>query len=139
VLYTEQNFADETLRLTSGHGADLILDGVGAATFDGDLQAAARQGPIVLFGSASGNATPLHPSSLLERSRTVPGADVITGIQTRKAMLARANDVIAGLDHGWLSTTIFDTLPLTRVADTHRLLADRHTIGKILLSASEDA
>lgn len=41
ILYTQQDFVAETKRLTNGHGADLIIDGVGKTTFAGNLEAAA--------------------------------------------------------------------------------------------------
>ncbi|WP_425547332.1 zinc-binding dehydrogenase [Actinomadura vinacea] len=62
ILYTEQDFAEATLRLTDGHGADLIIDAVGASTFAGNLQAAALRGHIVIFGAASSPADPFHPT-----------------------------------------------------------------------------
>ncbi|WP_275562863.1 zinc-binding dehydrogenase [Streptomyces sp. 5-6(2022)] len=61
VLYTECDFAAETMRLTDGHGADLIIDGVGATTFGGNLEAAALRGHIVVFGAASGAADGFSP------------------------------------------------------------------------------
>jgi NADPH:quinone reductase len=36
VLYTQRNFVAETKRLTSGRGADLIIDGIGKTTFAGN-------------------------------------------------------------------------------------------------------
>ncbi|WP_275559132.1 zinc-binding dehydrogenase [Streptomyces sp. 5-6(2022)] len=78
--YAGQDFADELLRLTDGHGADLILDGIGKATFEGSLRAAAKRGHIVIFGAASGPAQPLSPWTLRDGSRTVSGGNVTDGI-----------------------------------------------------------
>src|SRR5262245_57603528 len=44
ILYTEQNFVDETRRITDGSGADLIIDGVGKGAFAGNLEAVAAHG-----------------------------------------------------------------------------------------------
>ena len=49
ILYTKQDFAGETKRITKGRGADLILDGVAKTTFPGDLEAAALTGHVVIF------------------------------------------------------------------------------------------
>lgn len=38
--------------ITSGNGVDVIFDGVGKATFDGDLEMVARKGTVVMFGNA---------------------------------------------------------------------------------------
>ena len=38
--------------ITSGHGVDVIFDGVGKATFDLDLEMIARKGSLIVFGNA---------------------------------------------------------------------------------------
>lgn len=135
--YSTGDFADEVRRLTLGHGADLILDGVGRATFEGDLRAVAKHGHIVLFGAASGPAPEFAPGSLISGSRTISGADVADGISTHPELLARANEVIDGVQRGWLRSRIHATLPLAAAAEAHRLLEDRQTIGKTLLTTEE--
>lgn len=134
--YTAHDFADEVLRLTDGHGADIVFDGVGRATFDGDLRAVATRGQVVVFGAASGPSQPFGPGTLIGRSRTVSGGDVADGIGTHSELLARADDVIEGIRQGWLASRISATLPLEDAAEAHRLLEDRRTIGKVLLSAA---
>src|SRR5918996_5762295 len=37
IVYTEADFETETRRLTDGKGVEVVYDGVGAATFDKDL------------------------------------------------------------------------------------------------------
>src|SRR5262245_64411685 len=68
IIYTERDFVAETLRLTDGHGADLIIDGVGRTTFAGNLEAAAVRGHVGLYGQAGGLAEPIQPISLVGRS-----------------------------------------------------------------------
>lgn len=38
--------------ITSGHGVDVIFDGIGKATFDLDLEMIARKGSLIVFGNA---------------------------------------------------------------------------------------
>ncbi|MGW2262065.1 zinc-binding dehydrogenase [Streptomyces sp. NPDC001780] len=49
-------------------------------------------------------------------------------------MLHRAGAVMEGIEHGWLTPRVSRVLPLADAAEAHRLLEDRKTIGKILLS-----
>lgn len=53
--------------ITDGHGVDVIFDGVGKATFDGDLEMIARKGTLIVFGNAvSGHPVPsFQPSARL--------------------------------------------------------------------------
>ncbi|MET8981491.1 quinone oxidoreductase [Streptomyces sp. NPDC004539] len=134
ILYTEQDFAEETLRLTDGHGADLIVDGVAASTFAGNLRAAALRGHIVVFGAAGGPADPISPNMLMRRSLTLSGGDLWHFMQTREEMLTRADAVIEGIKNGWLKPHVSRVFPLADAAEAHRLLEDRRTIGKVLLS-----
>lgn len=134
IRYTEQDFVAETKRLTNGHGADLIIDGVGKTTFKGNLEAAALRGHIVIFGASSGPADPIVPNSLMVRSLSLSGGSLQNYLLTREELMCRANDVIEGIENGWLKLRIFRILPLAEAAEAHRLLENRQTIGKILLS-----
>lgn len=42
----------KVLEITGGKGVDVIFDGVGKATFDGDLEMVARKGTVAVFGNA---------------------------------------------------------------------------------------
>lgn len=47
-----QDLVEEVKKITGGHGVDVIFDGVGKATFDSDIEMAARKGRLVVFGNA---------------------------------------------------------------------------------------
>jgi NADPH2:quinone reductase len=133
ILYQRQNFVEETMRITNGHGADLIIDGVGGSTIEGDLEAAALRGHVVVYGEAGGIAKPVGPYELQKRSLTVSGALLTHFVQTRSELLARSDAVIAGIRAGWLRLRTEHLLPLEAAADAHRLLEGRQSIGKIIL------
>ena len=48
----EEDVTARTKAITEGRGVDVILDGVGKATFDADLEMIARKGSIISFGNA---------------------------------------------------------------------------------------
>lgn len=139
ILYTQQDFAEETKRLTNGHGADLIIDGVGKSTFNGNLLAVAVRGHIVIFGAASGPVDPISPNILMARSVSLSGGDLQHFLQSREELQRRAGDVFKGVQEGWLRQDIFRVFPLAEAAEAHRLLEGRHTTGKLLLSAPNAA
>ncbi|MCW3051600.1 MAG: qor [Chthonomonadales bacterium] len=134
ILYTQQDWVAETKRLTDGVGAHLIIDGVGKTTFAGNLEAAALRGNIVLYGAASGSADPFAPNILQRRSLTVSGGMLGNYTQTREELLRRAKDLMDGISEGWLKLHIHQALPLAEAAAAHRLLEDRQSIGKIVLT-----
>ncbi len=133
IVYEAQDFVAEIKRITNGHGADLIIDGVGRSTFKGNLEAAAIRGHIVIFGGASGPADPISPNTLMPRSLSVSGGMLMNFLPDRVELLRRANDVITGIREGWLKLNIGQALPLAQAAEAHRLLETRKSEGKLVL------
>lgn len=134
IFYNKQDFVQEIKRLTDGHGADLIIDGVGKSTFPGDLEAVTLRGTIVIFGSASGQADPISPNLLQRRSLTLGGGSLFNYVLNRDELLYRANDVLAGIREGWLKLRIDHVMPLAEASEAHELLESRQSIGKIVLT-----
>jgi len=138
ILYTQQDFVEETKRLTNGHGADLIIDGVGKTTFAGNLDAAAIRGHIVIYGAASGPADPILPNSLSRKSISVSGGMLTNYLLTPDERSRRATDVLNAIREGWLRLRIDSALPLDQAPEAHRRLEERKSIGKVLLKTGED-
>lgn len=134
IIYTKNDFVSEVKRLTNGHGADLIIDGVGKTTFAGNLQAAAIRGNIVIFGAASGPAEPISPNVLMNHSLTVSGGSLFNYLLNKEELLKRAKAVIQGIQEGWLKLRIDSIFPLEKASESHRKLEERKTAGKVLLS-----
>src|SRR5262249_42494960 len=51
---SQPDWSREVRKLTNGRGADVVVDNVGAATFQQSLQASVRGGRIVTVGNTSG-------------------------------------------------------------------------------------
>lgn len=134
IIYTKQDFVTEVKRLTNGHGADLIIDGVGKTTFAGNLEAAALRGNIVIFGAASGPADPISPNVLMRRSLTLSGGTLFNYILSREELLKRSQAVIEGIQQGWLKFRVDSVFPLEQASEAQQKLEERRTSGKVLLS-----
>jgi len=136
IVYSDEDFVAETKRITNGHGADLVIDGVGKSTFKGDLEAVAIRGHIVVFGASSGPIDPISPNALTGRSISVSGGSLQNFIRTREELMRRANDVIEGIRQRWLKLNIGAVLPLEKASEAHQLLENRRTQGKLVLSVA---
>ena len=132
IRYTEQDFVEETKRLTDGEGVDLAIDGVGRATFEGSVAATRIRGHVILFGQASGPPDPIEVRKLLG-SRTLTSASLYDYSSDRDEMLERAREVFAWNAEGRLAVHVDRVLPLSEAAEAHRLLEGRKTSGKVLL------
>jgi NADPH2:quinone reductase len=133
ILYTDQDFAAEVIRLTNTTGVNVVYDSVGKTTFDQSLKCLAVRGVLALFGQSSGPVPPVDPLRLWKNSvfLTRPALADYTG--TRAELLQRAGEVLGWVMSGKLQLRISQILPLQEAAEAHRLLQARKTTGKILL------
>jgi len=136
ILYTKQDFVSETMRLTNGRGAQLVIDGVGKSTFAGDLEAVSLKGHIVVFGSASGPADPVLPNALMARSISLSGGSLGNFTASHEDLVRRSGDVLRAIGEGWLKLRIDRVLPLADAVEAHRLLEGRRSMGKIVLKVA---
>lgn len=137
IIYTKDDFVAEAKRITGGNGVQLILDGVGKSTFAGGLEAAAKYGHIVIFGSASGPADPIGPNSLMPKSLTVSGGTLFNSAATHEQVVCRSKDVLKGIARHWLKLRIGHVFPLAEAEKAHAMLENRESTGKIVLKMAD--
>ena len=132
--YTSRDFAAEVRRLTGGRGVNVVYDSVGKSTFEKSLDSLARRGCMVIYGQSSGAVPPFDTAVLNAKGSLSLSRPSLTHHTTDRAeILARAAEVLGWIEAGRLAPRIGATLPLSRAAEAHRLLASRKTTGKILL------
>jgi NADPH:quinone reductase len=127
-------FAGRVRELTGGRGADVVYDGVGAATFDDSLASLRTRGTMVLVGAASGRVPPFDPMRLEDGGSlylTRPSIRHYTA--TRDELLARAADVFRWIAEGRLDVRIGGRYPLEDARRAHEDLEGRRTTGKLIL------
>lgn len=71
VNYTTEDWVSRVLEITEKKGVAAVFDGVGARTFDGDIEVLARKGTLVSFGNASGAVPPLVIARLAPKNLRV--------------------------------------------------------------------
>ncbi|MHB1223886.1 MAG: quinone oxidoreductase family protein [Gemmatimonadaceae bacterium] len=134
IVYTRDDFAVETRRITGGTGVRVIYDSVGATTFLAGLDLLEPRGMMVLFGQSSGPVAPVDPQ-LLNRKGSLYLTRPTLGhyVATREELLARASDLFAWVADGRLTVRVGAEFPLADAAGAHRALEGRRTTGKVLL------
>jgi NADPH:quinone reductase len=135
VVYREgEGFADRVLELTQGAGVPVVYDSVGRATFNESLRCLAPRGVMVSFGNASGAPAPVDLQQLARGgSLFVTRPRLGDYVATRADLLASAGALFDRLLDGRLSSNLELRLPLSEVADAHRLLEARGTRGASVL------
>jgi putative PIG3 family NAD(P)H quinone oxidoreductase len=135
VNYKDQDFVEVLAKETAGHGADVILDNMGAKYLARNLQALATNGRLVIIGFQGGTTAEIDLSVLLRKRAAV----ISTSLRGRPAE-EKAAIVAAVREHVWplveagrVTPVIHATYPLARAADAHRTLDSSTHIGKVLL------
>jgi NADPH:quinone reductase len=134
ILYTEQDFEQETRRLTDGKGVQVVYDSVGKDTFLKSLNSLAPRGMLALFGQSSGPVEPFNPALLAQRgSLFLTRPSLANYTATREELLWRSGELFDWVRSGELKLRIEKTFPLAEAAEAHRQLEGRKTTGKVLL------
>jgi NADPH2:quinone reductase len=133
ILYTEQDFEAEVMRLTNGKGVNVVYDSVAKTTFDKSLNCVGARGVLALFGQSSGPVPPLDLSRLAKNAAFITRPSLGQYTATRAELLQRAGDLFDWIASGKVKLRISKTLSLKDAAESHRLLEGRKTTGKVLL------
>jgi NADPH:quinone reductase-like Zn-dependent oxidoreductase len=129
-------FAQALRDRTGGHGADVILDTVGAAYLPENLDALAPRGRLVVIGLLGGASGTLPLGPLLAKRARVFGSVLRGRPPGEKAALASAfaRDVLPLFVHGALRPVLDEVLPMERVAEAHARMERDATFGKLVLA-----
>lgn len=136
ISYRDTDFVAAIAEFTAGHGADVILDIMGAAYLERNVTALAAGGRLVVIGMQGGSRAELDLNQLLRKRASVHA----TSLRARPADQKAA--IVAGvLDQVWplvsagrIRPIIETILPLAQAAEAHRLMEAGDHIGKILLA-----
>lgn len=136
VNYKEQDFVEEVRAGSNGHGADVILDNMGAKYLARNVDVLAVNGRLVTIGLQGGRTGELDLGTLLAKR----GAVIATSLRSRPAT-EKAAIVAAVREHVWplvesgvVRPVIHGRFPLEQAADAHRELEASAHVGKVLLT-----
>lgn len=133
INYASSDFAAETMRLTGGRGADLILDAVGKPTFEPGLKCLAPFGHLILYGRAGGPPDPINPFRLFEKSVKLSGFVLPVVYAKPDLMREGIEKSFQLMRDGKLKLLIGKTFPLAQAAEAHRFMESRQSVGKLVL------
>jgi NADPH2:quinone reductase len=133
--YKTRDWATEIKKITAGEGVDLIGDFVGANHFQGNLDAAARDGRIVILGLMSGQKLPdgVDIGGLLFKRLRVEGSTLRSREleYQRKLRDSMVAHVLPRLMDGTFKVFVERVFPFTEIVEAHKLLESNQTRGKL--------
>lgn len=135
INYREDDFCERLLELTGGHGADVILDIIGAGYLAKNLAALAPDGRIANIGLQQGSRAELDLGMLMAKRGTIMSTTLRARPVEQKATIVAAvtANVWPLIDDGAVRPVIDRELPMTRADEAHRIMAASSHIGKIVL------
>ena len=119
------DIAAEVRRITSGRGADIVIEHVGKATWQASVKCLAKGGRVVTCGATTGYDTGLDLRHLFGRQLSLLGS-----YMGEKSELLKAARLFFG---GLVRPVVDRVFPLADAAAAQRYLEERRQFGKIVL------
>lgn len=134
INYRKENFVEKVRELTGGKGVDVVMDAVGADTFEGSLDSLKPLGMMISFGNASGPVPPFSLAVLgAKGSLKVTRPTLFTHIADHASCQEMAQSLFAKVQSGDVVIRIDQKFTLDDVAEAHRALEARKTTGCTIL------
>jgi NADPH:quinone reductase-like Zn-dependent oxidoreductase len=126
VNHSEGDVVEAVKQATGGHGADVIVEHVGEATWKQSLQAAASSGRITVCGATTGPNPPAQLHRMWWKQLTIFGSTMGT-----KEDFEGAYELVAS---GKAKPIVDRVFPLAEAAAAHERLESGEQFGKVVLS-----
>ncbi|MFJ7135860.1 NAD(P)H-quinone oxidoreductase [Streptomyces fungicidicus] len=135
VNYREQDFVAELKQATDGHGADVVLDNMGAKYLDRNVQALAVNGRLAIIGMQGGVKGELNIGALLAKRAAISATSLRARPPEEKAAIVAAvrEHVWPLVGGGHVRPVIDREIPMPDAAAAHRVVEESGHIGKVLL------
>ena len=136
VNYKDQDFVEAVRDATGGHGADVILDVVGAKYLQRNLDALAVAGRLVIIGLQGGAKAELNLNQLMTKRAAVIGT-TLRGrpVEEKTAIMSAVGEYVWPLlASGEIKPLVDRTFPMAEAAEAHRYFDSGQHTGKILLT-----
>lgn len=132
---TREDFADVVLSRTAGAGAHVVLDLVGGPYLEGNLQALAARGRMIVVGLTAGRTAQIDLGVLLRKRIRIAGTSLRARPLEEKIGVARRfrEHVLPLLESGRVRPTVDGVWPMDLAAEAHRLMEGNANFGKLVL------
>jgi len=139
INYHDEDFVARVREATDGAGADVILDIMGAAYLDRNIDALAADGQLIIIGMQGGVKGELNIGKLLSKRARVIGTTLrarpTSGPSGKSAIVeAVTASVWPLIADGRVRPCIGVHMPIQQAAEAHRLLSSGQVTGKIVLT-----
>lgn len=131
-----QNFAAEIQNLSGGQGVHVVLDFIGAAYLEQNLQALNNWGRMVILATLSGTQGSLPIGLLMGKRISLKGVTLRTRTLEEKLAVTRAfaTSVLPLLASGKVKPIIEQVFPLAEIGVAHTIMSENQNFGKLIVT-----
>jgi NADPH:quinone reductase len=129
---SQEKLGDGVRRITSGYGADIVIDGIGGEVLSEALGALALEGSLTTLGYSASRRTTIDVTNLIGPQVSIRGLNMFA---QPKAVVTDAWSVIVSLlKSGAIEPIVAKTFPLSGTAEALRYLIEGRPFGRVILT-----
>lgn len=135
VNYREQDFVAVVRAATDGHGADVVLDNMGAAYLARNVDVLAVNGRLAVIGLQGGRKGELDLGRLMAKRAAVLATTLrARPVEEKAAVVSSVREhVWPQVAAGRVRPVVDRVLPMADAAEAHRVVESSTHVGKVLL------
>lgn len=134
IVSSTSNVAEEVKRITGGAGARVVYDGVGKDMFEANMDSLGLRGYLVIYGQSSGFVPAFDLMTLQEKGGLYLTRWSPLCYLTRWPEEDHVANLYRWMRSGDLTVRIDRRYPLTEAAEAHRVVEQRESAGRVLLT-----
>ena len=125
INYASDDFAAEVLEMTGGRGVDVVVDHIGAATWQDSLKALTKGGRVVTCGATTGGSPETDINRIFWNQLEIIGSTMATPAETKEVL-----DLVW---EGEMEPRIREVLPMSDIQRAHEIIEEREGFGKVVV------
>ena len=119
-------------RITSGYGADIVIDGIGGDVLSEALGTLAPDGRVTTLGYSASRKTTIDVTNLIVPQASIRGLNMFA--QPKMAITNAWKVIVSLLKAGAIKPIVAKTFPLEEAAAALRYLVEGRPFGRVVLT-----
>jgi NADPH:quinone reductase len=127
-----EKLSDGVRRITSGYGADIVIDGIGGEVLSEALGALALGGSLTTLGYSASRKTTIDVTNLIVPQASIRGLNMFA--QPKAAITDAWKVIVSLLKADAIKPIVAKTFPLVEAAAALRYLVEGRPFGRVILT-----
>jgi NADPH2:quinone reductase len=128
---SQEKLADGVRRITSGYGADVVIDGIGGEVLSEALGALALEASVITLGYSASRQTTIDVTNLIVPQARIRGLNMFA--QPKAAITEAWRVIVPLIKSAAIKPIVARTFPLADAAQALRYLIESRPFGRVIL------